>query len=107
MGDNQTMVAVIRSGKNPTMKALARLFRVSVSWMHERLESGEFTLEYCDTTEMCADLHTKGFTDPNKWGHLCRLTGIYNPNDQDNYPFSSLTSRGWLRNLIIPSLYHT
>ena len=33
--DNQAMLRVVETGKNPTMRYLHRTHRVSVSWLHE------------------------------------------------------------------------
>ena len=33
--DNQAMIRVIETGKNPTMRYLHRTHRVSVAWLHE------------------------------------------------------------------------
>ena len=35
--DNQAMILVVMSGRNPTMRHLGRVNRVSVSWLHEHL----------------------------------------------------------------------
>ena len=35
--DNQAMILVVMSGRNPTMRHLGRVHRVSVAWLHERL----------------------------------------------------------------------
>ena len=36
--DNQAMLRVIETGKNPTMRYLHRTHRVNVSWLHERFK---------------------------------------------------------------------
>ena len=36
--DNQAMLRVVETGKNPTMRYLHRTHRVSVAWLHERFE---------------------------------------------------------------------
>eukprot|EP00969_Alexandrium_andersonii_P111125 4905443-Alexandrium_andersonii.AAC.1 len=33
--DNQAMMAIIKSGRNPTTRYLHRTHRVSVQWLHE------------------------------------------------------------------------
>ena len=35
--DNQAMIQVIKTGRNPTMRHLHRVHRVGVGWLHERL----------------------------------------------------------------------
>jgi hypothetical protein len=44
--DNQAMIRVVESGKNPSMKHLSRTHRVSVAWMHER-SGNPWTKEKC------------------------------------------------------------
>ena len=36
--DNQAMISVVRSGRNPTMRYLKRTHGVSVAWLHERFK---------------------------------------------------------------------
>ena len=38
-----------------------------------------YTVEYTDTYLMVVDIHTKGFTDPNKWTHAQQTGGIMDP----------------------------
>ena len=35
--DNQAVILIIMSGRNPTMRHLGRVHRISVQWMHENL----------------------------------------------------------------------
>ena len=68
--DNQAMIAIIRSGRNPTMRHLPRVHRISIAWLHERLGNPEtkdnVDLIDTDTEHMAADIYTKAFTDPQK-----------------------------------------
>eukprot|EP00439_Symbiodinium_sp_Y106_P084767 s1599_g26.t1 len=50
--DNQTMIGVIRTGKNPTMRHLERTHGISY-----------VSLAYEVTAKMAADIHTKSFKD--------------------------------------------
>ena len=34
-GDNQAMIQVVKTGKNPTMRYLGRTHGVSIPWLHE------------------------------------------------------------------------
>ena len=68
--DNQAMIWACRTGRNPTMKALNRVHRVSVGWLHELLEKDIYAMTYEKTDKMAADIHTKGFSDPQKWQEL-------------------------------------
>ena len=59
MGDNQGMLCVIRTGRNPTMRHLARTHRVSVAWLHEQHQREDFEFSYIDTDSMAADMFTQ------------------------------------------------
>ena len=77
--DNQAMIAVCKSGRNPTMRHLGRTHKVDVAWLHERFESDDFELRYTESEQMAADIFTKGFSDPDKWTHACTLINHVNP----------------------------
>ena len=78
--DNQSMIRVIMTGKNPTMRHLDRVHRVAVATMHERLGDPEtkdnVDVYYTKSDHMAADIYTKAFTDPTKWGEVCKLINI-------------------------------
>ena len=61
--DNQGMIAIIRSGQNPTMRHLERTHDISIQWMHEIFQNDLIYLVYAVTSKMCADIHTKAFKD--------------------------------------------
>ena len=44
--DNQAMIQIVKSGRNPTMRHLGRVHRIAVAWLHERWLAGDFTLFY-------------------------------------------------------------
>ena len=77
--DNQTMIRVIETGRNPTMRYLARTHRVSVAWLHETFSQQSITLMYEVSSRMCADIYTKAFTDATKWQAVCDLINIVDP----------------------------
>jgi hypothetical protein len=35
-GDNQSMLAILKTGRSPTMRHLSRTHRVSIAWLHEQ-----------------------------------------------------------------------
>ncbi len=57
---------------------MGRTHGVCAAWLHERLTEVPDKVKgrYCDTAEMAADLMTKGFADPVKWGHAIGLVGL-------------------------------
>eukprot|EP00969_Alexandrium_andersonii_P041489 1818688-Alexandrium_andersonii.AAC.1 len=65
------MLAVMRSGRNPTMRYLHRAHRVSVQWLRERFTLLPESVEifYEDSCDMRADMYTNSFADATKWSH--------------------------------------
>ena len=57
--DNQAMIRVVATGKNPTMRYLARTHRVSVAWLHDVCQTKEMRMVYEATSRMCAEIFTK------------------------------------------------
>ena len=78
--DNRTMIRVIETGRNPTMRYLSRTHRVSVAWLHETFSQQEIELVYEVSAKMCADIYTKAFTDASKWIAACDLINIVDPS---------------------------
>ena len=44
--DNESMIKVCKSGKNPTMRHMLRSHGVSVAWLKEQFDSGNYDLRY-------------------------------------------------------------
>ena len=59
--DNQAMIRVIETGRNPTMQYLGRTHRVSVQWLHEVFKREHIRCEYARTDVMAGDIYTKAF----------------------------------------------
>ena len=60
--DNQAMIQVCKSGRNPTMKHLGRVHRVDISWLHEALygdNASNIRLYYTESAYMAGDIYTK------------------------------------------------
>ena len=61
--DNQAMIMVTMSGRNPTMRHLGRVHRVSVQWMHENFgkhpKAESVVLFYDDTLNASADIYQR------------------------------------------------
>ena len=80
--DNQAMINVVKSGRNPSMRHLSRTHGIPIDWLHERLKDHKDPVEivYRESEEMAADIYTKAFTDKEKWQHACALIN-HVPND--------------------------
>ncbi len=74
--DNQAMIRVCKTGRNPTMRHLGRTHRVSVAFMHECFTQPGIDLVYEMTHRQCADIYTKAFTEPAKWYAVCLLVNV-------------------------------
>eukprot|EP00969_Alexandrium_andersonii_P157675 6968357-Alexandrium_andersonii.AAC.1 len=62
--DNQAMMAIIRPGRNPTMRHLHRTHRVSVQWLRERFsdpQGAPVEIKYEDSADTKADIYIKAF----------------------------------------------
>ena len=91
--DNQAMIAVCRSGRNPTMRHLHRTHRVSVDWLHEIFQRDDVVLTYEVSDRQCADIFTKAFANPEKWRHVCELIAVLSP-EHLKHVYCDETSRG-------------
>ena len=81
--DNQAMIRVVESGRNPTMRYLGRTHGISVAWLHETFQGEDLTLAYEVSARMCADIFTKAFNDADKWKLACWLICVCNPAELD------------------------
>ena len=77
--DNQAMMRVCQTGRNPTMRYLKRTHRTSVAWLHEVCASDNVELRYTESARMAADIYTKAFTDAAKWEGACWNIGVCPP----------------------------
>ena len=75
------MIAIIRSGQNPTMRHLERTHGISIQWMHKIFQNDLMYLVYEITSKMCADIHTKAFKDHMTWKRACMLINILSYED--------------------------
>ena len=74
------MIRVTETGRNPTMRYLARTHRVSVAWLHETFSHQDIDLIYEVSSRMCADIYTKAFPDTAKWLAACDLINTVDPS---------------------------
>jgi hypothetical protein len=78
--DNEAAIRILQSGKNPTMRHIARTQAIDIEWLHERYSrDGEFDIQYCDSNKMAADIFTKAFPtkDRAKWEIDLKLIGHF------------------------------
>ena len=88
--DNQAMMEVIRTGRNPTMRHLGRVHGVCIGFMHEQYKPAPddhpggavLQMEYVSSSLMLADIYTKEFMDEQKWTSLRKQIGILSPAEQ-------------------------
>ena len=78
--DNMGMVRICETGRNPTMRYLARTHGVSVAFLHERFTDGQLRLKYEQSEKMAADIFTKAFTDSARWEAACWLVNVVHPD---------------------------
>ena len=77
--DNEAMIRVCKSGRNPTMRHLGRTHRVSVSWLYERFQDRWADLRYIFSAKQAADIFTKAFVNPEKWDQVRQLVNVVHP----------------------------
>ena len=64
--DNESMIAVCNSGKNPTMRHIGRTHGISIAWLNQETTKDYCLLEYIDTADMAADIFTKFYPEKKK-----------------------------------------
>jgi hypothetical protein len=75
--DNQCVIEVVRTGRNPTMRHLGRVHGVSVGFLHEFYKQDDMIMYYVSSSLMAADIYTKAFVDGQKWRDLCNKIRIF------------------------------
>ena len=81
-GDNQSMLTVLKKGKNPTMRHVSRTHRVSIAWLHEQYHRNKFGFVYVRSEDMSADMLTKSTPSPHKWNPARRVINIFDSFDE-------------------------
>ena len=81
--DNQAMIRVWQTGRNPTMRHLGRTHRVSVAWLHERIAEPGIDLRYEMTHRQAGDIYTKAFYEALKWTAACLLINMVDGRQLD------------------------
>ena len=77
--DNQTMIRILQTGKNFSMRYATRTSRLPIAWLHERFNAGDIEIKYEVSARMSADIYTKAFTDADKWLAACWLINVVDP----------------------------
>ena len=91
--DNQTASLTIKKGKSQAMRHVLRTHRVSIQWLHDMCERGEFDVYDCPTHLQRADIFTKHFTDRDKWeGRLIEI-GHWFPGKASLHKATSLVEK--------------
>jgi hypothetical protein len=67
MGDNEAMIRICHSGKNPTMRYLNRTHKVGAAWLMEVFEQDNINVYEIDTKLQTADVGTKRITRVDTW----------------------------------------
>jgi len=95
-GDNEAMIQVCRSGRNPTMRHLGRTHGISITWLHDETTKPTCTLRYIETSRMAADIFTKFFPHRKKdtWDQVRKLINVLSPDERKQMVGSP--GEGWL-----------
>jgi hypothetical protein len=82
-GDNEATVAILRSGRNPTMRHLGRAHGTNLRWIHDEVVSGRMALGYIETTRMRADIITKFYPKrkAETWRHVKSVINVLEPGE--------------------------
>ena len=75
------MLQCAKTGRNPTMRHLARTHRISVGWVHEQYQSGNFVFAHEAGDRMPPDIFTKFFSNGAKWKRARQLINIVFPSE--------------------------
>ena len=75
--DNETMIRIMQTGRNPTMRHLNRTHGVDVSAMKEQFDRDYVITQYTQSDRQCADIHTKAFDNKDKWQHAANNINVF------------------------------
>ena len=65
-GDNQAMLSIRKTGRNPTLRHLSRTHRVSVAWLHEQYEREHSMFSYVRSCDMAAYFFYQAHPQPRR-----------------------------------------
>ena len=93
--DNTACLTVCKTGRNPTMRHLQRVHRVSIAWLHERYHDSRTNFKYTMSEAMAADTFTKAFKESKTWETLMGLIGIVEPTRLKEFMKVDHTANSW------------
>ena len=76
MEDNNAAITTIKNGHSPAMRHLGRTHRVDLAFLNECYTAKHFSLEYCPTSLMRADIFTQAFSCKVRWWHATTLVAV-------------------------------
>ena len=75
--DNQSVLCIVTTGKNQTMRHMERVHRVSMAWLYQIYDRFDHvSWHYATSKEMVADLYMKQFSDVCRFEQLRTAIGI-------------------------------
>ena len=80
--DNEAVIKIIRKCRSIALRHLPRTHKIDVTWLFEVCEAPEIHLRHVKTDSQVADLLTKGFNSPDKWGSLLKIAQIHQGSQQ-------------------------
>ena len=81
--DNEAMVSVCRTGKNPTMRHLGKVHGISLSLLCQETKKAYVNLGYISTDIMAADIFTKFYprAKSTMWVSVRKLINLLAPSE--------------------------
>ena len=74
------MIKIAQKGCSQSLRHLSRTHRVNICFIAERFACDpNIKIVTTKSDDQAADIYTKRFTDPIKWGQLLYLNGIVDP----------------------------
>ena len=93
--DNQAMISVCMSGRNPTMRHMGRTHGVSLAWMNDEVHKTTLDMGYCPSEQQAADIFTKFFPQGKRvaWHISRKLINVLSPAEIEE--MSGTPGGGW------------
>ena len=74
MEDNDAVIEMTIKGRSPNMRHVARVHRVDLDWLFERIRNDPgIEIRWVDTKHQIADIFTKGTFVSSTWQSLCQF----------------------------------